>query len=444
MFTSLFGSSETIESKITNISGFDHLDITIKEGDIIKTRAECQIVLDKKLKVEANVGGNGVMSGLWRSMSTGTIFMNNISYNSEPLTVSGESVPEVKKGGATNQGKLSIYSIVPGNIKEIVIEPNGVWCIHNNSFLACSENINLTSGISLSTMVTGNGLFYTKVENTSDKSGKLWLVAYGGIVEKPLKENRDFLIHSGLFLAMKETVYNKISVNKAGTFFSAIAGGEGIMMDFSQTDTDDILYLQSGNLDAFIEFISNSMPSMNAANILPDIDDGAVNSEGTAAAAAAAAAATTTTTDAASTDAIETPPTDAASTASTDAAIETSTSTDAADAASIETPTSTDAAIETPTSTDAASIETPTPTSTDAATTDAATTDASTPAVVTPAASTDATTPAATTPAVVTPTTTTPPVTREDNSIPTITPIETGGKKSRSKYHRKGKKTRRR
>ena len=285
MFSSFFGTSEkkdpidtisnipNIESKITNVSGFDHLDIIIKDGDIIKTRAECQIVLDKSLKVEANVGGKGVMSGLWRSISTGSIFMNNISYNSEILSVSGETVE--KKGGAANQGTLSIYSIIPGNIKEIIIEPSGVWCIHNNSFLACTDNINLTSGISLSTAVTGNGLFYTKVENTSGVNGKVWLTAYGGIIERPLKDNRDFLVHSGLFLAMKNSVYEKISVNKAGSFFTAIAGGEGIMMDFSQTDTDDIVYLQSGNLDAFLNFIGNSIPN-NDMNL--PLDTGLDNS----------------------------------------------------------------------------------------------------------------------------------------------------------------------
>jgi len=278
MFGSFFSGTPTttdpllnipkIESTITNVSGFDHLDIIIKEGDIIKTRAECQIVLDKSLKVEADMGGKGVISGLWRSMSTGTIFMNKISYGSSettsttaPQSVSGEIVET--KGGAPSQGKLSIYSIIPGNIKEIVIEPSGVWCIHNNSFLACTDNINLTSGLSLSTIVTGNGLFYTKVENTSSVNGKVWLTAYGGIIERPLKDNRDFLVHSGLFLAMKNGVYEKISVNKAGSFFTAVAGGEGIMMDFSKTDTDDILYLQSGNLDSFLDFIAGSMPSNN-------------------------------------------------------------------------------------------------------------------------------------------------------------------------------------
>ena len=100
-------------------------------------------------------------------------------------------------------------------------------------------------------------------------NGKVWLTAYGGIIERPLKDNRDFLVHSGLFLAMKNSVYEKISVNKAGSLFTAIAGGEGIMLDFSKTDTDDILYLQSGNLNAFLDFIASSMPS----NILPIVSD---------------------------------------------------------------------------------------------------------------------------------------------------------------------------
>ena len=39
-------------------------------------------------------------------------------------------------------------------------------------------------------LIGGQSLFYTKAENNSDSNGKIWLVSYGGIIEKPLKTNR--------------------------------------------------------------------------------------------------------------------------------------------------------------------------------------------------------------------------------------------------------------
>jgi len=186
-----------IESKITNVSGFDHLDITIKAGDVIKTRSGCQIVLDRNLKIVANVGGKGIMSGIWRSVSTGTFFINNVSYDNDYID---ESVGYEKKG------VLSIFSIFPGNIKEITILPNEKWCVHSNSFLASTSNIDITSGASFKGLIGGQSLFYTKIENNTNSNGKIWLISYGGIIEKPLKTNRKFLIHEGLCLAKKEKV----------------------------------------------------------------------------------------------------------------------------------------------------------------------------------------------------------------------------------------------
>ena len=292
LFNTVTGKSSTardiskITGTITPNSGFDQLDIIIYPGETIRTRAECQIIIDNNLKIEADTGGDGAASGLWQSMSTGTFFMNKISYmqsdaSSSPVpaesteegtdkqeeTEKQESTDQKEiKGGAAEQGVLSIFSILPGKIKEIVIKPKTVWCIHHSTFLACTENITVSSGLSLSTEITGNGLFYTKAENSSETDGRIWLTAYGGVIERPLKDKRNFLVHSGLFLAIPNSVYEKISIKRAGSIFTSIAGGEGIMMDFSQTDTDDIVYLQSGNVNAFLDFISSSVNSLPIDN----------------------------------------------------------------------------------------------------------------------------------------------------------------------------------
>jgi hypothetical protein len=57
---------------------------------------------------------------------------------------------------------------------------------------------------------------------------------------------------------MPESIYEKVQVKLASTIFSSIAGGQGIMMDFSQTEPEknDILYLQN-SVDEFFELASS-------------------------------------------------------------------------------------------------------------------------------------------------------------------------------------------
>jgi len=204
------------------------------------------------------------MSGIWRSVSTGNFIMNNVSYDEEYID---NSVGYEKKG------LLSIFSIFPGNIKEITILPNEKWCLHSNSFLAGTSNIDITTGGSMRSFIGGQSLFYTKAENNSNSNGKVWLISYGGIIEKPLKINRKFLIHAGLFLATKEEVYNEIKLGLSGSMFSSYVGEQGIMINFSETTTDDIVYLQSGNIYAFLDFISNYIiePENSNKNKLTDM-----------------------------------------------------------------------------------------------------------------------------------------------------------------------------
>ena len=55
--------------------------------------------------------------------------------------------------------------------------------------------------------------------------------------------------------------------------FSSYIGEQGIMINFSETTTDDIVYLQSGNIYAFLDFISNYIiePENSNKNKLTDM-----------------------------------------------------------------------------------------------------------------------------------------------------------------------------
>ena len=293
--------NELITAEIKNISGFDSLEITIKGNAVLYTRAECQLVIDNSLEMKSTIGGKGIVSGFVRSLSTGTFFINKISVANEtsktPMTLFGGRANETNENESTNlqilnepkglpnegpnrlpnegpnglpnegpnrlpneepekekSGKVSIFSILPGNMKEMVLKPGESWCIHNSAFVCSTENIEVTTGASFSGFVSGNGIFYTKISNQSTKEGKVWLNAYGGIIEKKLIENKEFKLHSGLFLAMPESIYANIKTTLASSIFSTIASGQGIFIDFSKTTPteNDILYIQTGNFDELL------------------------------------------------------------------------------------------------------------------------------------------------------------------------------------------------
>lgn len=234
-------SKDYIVTNIKNVNGFGHLEIELKnEKSVVYAKSGCQMIIDNSMNLFASTGNNGIFNGILASFSTGTFFLNKVSL-----------LPPQKSG------KVSIYSVIPGTIQELIIEPGQTWCVNDITYLCSTENIIVESGISFSTFITGNGILYTRIKNKSKYKGKVWLNAWGGVINKNLTENKNFKIHSGLFLAMPESIYKKIKVKLASTIFSSIAGGQGIMMDFSETEPipNDILYLQN-NMHEFFEMIS--------------------------------------------------------------------------------------------------------------------------------------------------------------------------------------------
>ena len=75
-----------ITSNINNVSGFDHLEIELRGNAAIYTRAECQLIIDNNFTIEATLGGKGIISGVVRSFSTGTFFINKIFLKNEDIT----------------------------------------------------------------------------------------------------------------------------------------------------------------------------------------------------------------------------------------------------------------------------------------------------------------------------------------------------------------------
>lgn len=321
-------NEQYLSHNIANVSGFDYLELTLKQPASIYARAECQLFIDNRLSIES-LSKDVKLKGLHDSFNNGHFYLNKISIadvsvapavesmltsptpTSTPVetptttttttTPSGEIV-SVKggvekpkgffsffKGGndvsdsedgseyedddeiapQEDSGNLSIYSILPGNIMSIVLNIGDEWCIHHNAFLACTENITVETALSFKLSVTKNGTFYTKVRNESNQPGMVWLVSYGGINLQSLGVKNNFKIHSGLFLAVKSHIYEQMRIKYASNLYQNMVGGELIMLDFSETRStmNDELFMQSGNIDEFMFMLTNSVPKSESERI---------------------------------------------------------------------------------------------------------------------------------------------------------------------------------
>lgn len=322
-----------IRGSIQEMGGMDRLSIMLHPMASLYVRSESQLLLNNTLtmsplgKVEPNK--------LHESFSTGTFMVNKISVLSNVLgsdmsnnrinssssngsaspssstqptgilgTITSVFSSKKKTGGRNNdylsdsdsgsdsdsemnsdsedmedmsekipmESNLSIFSIIPGKIQALVLNINDEWCLHHRAFLACSENLTIETAVSFKLGIQGNGTHVTKVRNQSNRPGLLWMISYGGIMDQSLEFNQ-FVVHSGLFLATKSANYDKAHIRYMGNLFEGISGGEMIMMDFSKTEPapGDKLYIQTGNIDEYIHFMTKSIPKNENSRIGNDM-----------------------------------------------------------------------------------------------------------------------------------------------------------------------------
>jgi len=240
---SVVESADLPKVTVDATAGFDQLNVTLSGQQSIYVKAGMQMQMDDSLELKATLGNQGVLGAVYRGMSTGTVVQNHITVKD-----------------ATGSGTVSIFSFLPGNVHELTVTGEEEWAIHDACYVASTANILVESKLTLRGGITSNGLFKTVVRLRDGEKGpsKVWLFAYGGVRTK--KNDVPFRLHAGLFLAAKEKVYTESARLALATphLGSALFSGLGIMLWFDGKQPDEVVYLQSGNLDALRDFIEET------------------------------------------------------------------------------------------------------------------------------------------------------------------------------------------
>lgn len=223
-----------MEYKIEQGPVFTILRVQMKAGEQIKAEAGCMISMSPGIELQAKSTGKGIMGALGAAMGGESLFASIFTAKAD-----GELV------------------LAPGTLGDIIrLELSGKTIFaQSGAYLCGSPGLEISAQGSLKAMVSGEGLFLSKISGT----GTLFLNSYGAIFEKTLSPGETYIVDCGHIVAFESTI--SYSIRKAAKgLFSTLASGEGLVAEYSGTGK---LWVQTRNLKAFADLISRYIVKQN-------------------------------------------------------------------------------------------------------------------------------------------------------------------------------------
>lgn len=162
--------------------------------------------------------------------------------------------------GGVNGGTIALSLTFPGDIVQIILQPNESYRISKGCFLASTDNIQLSAGAQWKGLIgigQDEGVILPVATCSGPDAGALWLGGYGSFEKHELKDEADVLtVDNGIFLACPNQMQYRI-VQLGRSLWSSFAGGEGFGMEFRGPG---IVYTQSKNFNDFMMQVSKEPP----------------------------------------------------------------------------------------------------------------------------------------------------------------------------------------
>lgn len=224
-------------SKIVGNAGSSYLEISLSNGQQINASSGSMLFL------------------------TGDISMPESKYDGFGKIFAGEHiVHQVYTGSGSKPGKVALGLDFPNDIIRIAIQPGIKYRFSRYSYLASTTNLKVswtTQWKGIFGIGQSEGFILPTVENIGSAIGYIWLCAYGTFEVKKVLEGETIIVDNGLFLACDNR--NQYDVVKVGrSLFAALINKEGFAMKFNGPC---FIYLQSKNLDGFMNMIASQIPS---------------------------------------------------------------------------------------------------------------------------------------------------------------------------------------
>lgn len=219
-----------MEYAISNGPVFTTLTVKMAAGDRLKAEAGAMVAMSPTIGLQAKSSGKGILGTLAAAVGGEALFGSLFT--------------------AEAAGEVILAPAVPGDIVRLSLN-NETFLAQGGAYLAGSEGLELSTQGSLRAMLSGEGLFLSKISG----SGDLFLTAYGSVVEKTLSAGETYIVDCGHIVAFESSVTYQLRTAARG-LFSTLATGEGLVGEYRGPGR---LWIQTRNLRALAGLLSPLM-----------------------------------------------------------------------------------------------------------------------------------------------------------------------------------------
>ncbi len=211
---------------------FTTLRIAMRAGESFRAEPGAMVSMSPVIEIQAKAAGKGLFGTL-------------------KAAVGGESLFASLYTAESGNGELVLAPPVPGDVIRMDLS-NQTILAQGGAYMAGSPDFELSTQGSLKAMISGEGLFLSKISG----SGALFLNTYGAYYEKKLSPGESYLVDTGHIVAFEESIQYKIKKAAKG-LFSTLASGEGLVCEYHGPGK---IWVQTRNLSSFAKLLYRFMP----------------------------------------------------------------------------------------------------------------------------------------------------------------------------------------
>lgn len=222
-----------MEFQLENGPVFTILRVSMMPGESFRAEPGAMVSMSSNIEIQSKGSGKGILGSL-------------------KAAVGGESFFASVYTAAGGPGELVLAPTFPGDILRVDLSGRTLLA-QGGAYLAGNTDLELSTQGSLKAMVSGEGLFLSKISGT----GVVFLNAYGAISEKQLGPGETYIVDTGHIVAFDESVSYSLRKSAKG-LFSTIVSGEGLVSEYTGPGR---IWIQGRNLKGFARLIASLTPN---------------------------------------------------------------------------------------------------------------------------------------------------------------------------------------
>jgi len=211
------------------------IEFTLNKGEKITAEAAAMVFIKGNIKTETRMRKGGFLKSLKAAALGGESFFVN------------EFIAE------EDNCKLGLTGNMLGDIE--VIEVNEEFIVQSGAFVGSTTDLTLdTKWQGFTKGIFGSNLFMLKTVGT----GKMFVNAWGGIIEKKLESGEKMILDNYQLVALSSTANYRVT--KHGSFKTTLFGGEALVIEIVGPGT---VYIQTKNIMEFVRALIPFFPRRN-------------------------------------------------------------------------------------------------------------------------------------------------------------------------------------